>query len=198
MELSTAAFAATFQMHWMFTKSMWALAGLPVTTCYNQASLLLAVYCVYCVIETKASLLYCLSTVHNVYHLSVALSVTRYHNMAVNEADLIASQILKEFVISKWNKTNNECSILRRFSDFNLKEVLKIQECEIHRVFRNLDQWIFQLFKATSRIFFRSPLTSQGKSNNILASCQSISPRLRPEFRDLQHPWTTKFQALKT
>ena len=48
--------------------------------------------------------------------------------MAVYEADLIASQILKEFVISKWNKTNNECSILRRFSDFNLKEVLKIQE----------------------------------------------------------------------
>ena len=102
----------------MFTKSMWALAGLPVTTCYNQASLLLAVYCVYCVIETKASLLYWLPNPHNVSYLSVAIAVTRYHNMAVYEADLIASQILKEFVISKWNKTNNECSILRRIQWF--------------------------------------------------------------------------------
>ena len=77
-----------------------SVAGSPVTTCYNQATCYWLLCTVYCVIETKASLLYCLSTVHNVYHLSIALSVTRYHNMAVNEADLIASQILKEFVIS--------------------------------------------------------------------------------------------------
>ena len=56
--------------------------------------------CVLCV-RTKASLLYWLPNPHNVYYLSVAISVTRYHNMAVYEADLIASQILKEFVISK-------------------------------------------------------------------------------------------------
>ena len=79
--------------------------------------------------------------------------------MAVYEADLIAYQMVKEFVNCDFkvkNIKNNECSFSEEFKNwFHLKEVLKIQECEIHRVFRNLDQWIFQLFKATSSNFLQ-------------------------------------------
>ena len=162
---------------------MWALAGLPVTTCYNQASLLLAVYCVYCVIETKASLLYWLPNPHNVSYLSVAIAVTRYHNMAVYEADLIASQILKEFVISKWNKTNNECSILRRIQWFQSQRKRSFENPGVK--FTGYSEiWTseFFKFKATARIF--KNFTHKGKSNQHSASClKLISQRPRPEFR---------------
>ena len=79
--------------------------------------------------------------------------------MAVYEADLIAYQMVKEFVNCDFkvkNIKNNECSFSEEFKNwFHLKEVFENPGVWNSPGIQKSDQWIFQLFKATSRIFLQ-------------------------------------------